>query len=106
MDVGDEIHVATVAAISATRAAARNELLAAKSDATVSAIAGFDCDFGFVDEHRYKTLRHKEGRLEFILWRPSLCLRLCLLLLDRLNGDESPRRAFILELHDAGNLCE
>src|SRR5262245_20144404 len=57
----DEINVAAIAAISTTRAATRNELLATKGDAAVSAIAGFHCDFGFVDEHGYKTLRHKKA---------------------------------------------
>src|SRR5215831_18819388 len=37
--------------------------------------------------------------LEAILWRPAV-------LFDRLNRDESSRRAFVFKLHDSGNLCE
>ena len=48
--VGSEIDIAAVAAISAAGTAFRNELLPAEGNATVPAVAGFDCDFGFVDE--------------------------------------------------------
>src|SRR5579859_4131031 len=43
--------VATLAAVAARRSAARDELLAPEGHAAVSAVAGFDFDFGFVDEH-------------------------------------------------------
>jgi hypothetical protein len=44
--------VATVAAVAAGGAAARDELFAAKGHAAIAAVAGFDSDVGFVDEHR------------------------------------------------------
>ena len=43
--------VAALAAIAARRSAARHELLAAKGHAAVAAVARFDPNFGFVDEH-------------------------------------------------------
>src|SRR5690606_34191225 len=46
----DEINTATVAAVAAVRAAARNELLAPEAHATVAAAAGLDIDVRFVDE--------------------------------------------------------
>ena len=42
--------VSIVAAVTAVRAAERDELLAAESDAAIAAIARNDLDFGFVDE--------------------------------------------------------
>ena len=46
--------VAALAAISAGRAAARNELLPAECHASVAAVAGLYLDFCFIDEHRKK----------------------------------------------------
>lgn len=43
--------VSAVAAISAGGASAGDEFLAAKGHAAVSAVAGFDPNFRFVDEH-------------------------------------------------------
>jgi hypothetical protein len=43
--------VAALATIAAGRASARDKLLAAEGHATVAPVAGFDSDFGFVDEH-------------------------------------------------------
>jgi hypothetical protein len=40
-----------VAAVTAGRAAARDELFAAEGHAAITAVAGFDSDVGFVDEH-------------------------------------------------------
>ena len=45
--------VAALAAVAAGRAAAGDELLAAEGQAAVAAVAGFDSDCGFVDEHRW-----------------------------------------------------
>ena len=77
--IGDEVDVAAVAAITAAGSALWHELLAAEGNAAMTAVACFDCDLGFVDE---------QG------------------LFDRLNRDESSRRALILELNNAGNLRE
>jgi hypothetical protein len=43
--------IATLAAVSATRSATRNELLAAESYTTISAWAAGNVDFGFINEH-------------------------------------------------------
>jgi hypothetical protein len=43
--------VSALAAIAARRATARDELLPAKGKAAVAAVAGFDSDYGLVDEH-------------------------------------------------------
>ena len=43
--------VATLAAVTARGAAAGNELLPAKGETAVAAVAGFHSDCGFVDEH-------------------------------------------------------
>jgi hypothetical protein len=42
---------ATVAAVSAGGTAAGNELLTAKSHASITAVTGFDPNFGFIDKH-------------------------------------------------------
>jgi hypothetical protein len=55
VDVGCEINIAAVAAVTAARPAARNILFPAKGDAAMTAIACFDRDFGFVDEQCYST---------------------------------------------------
>src|SRR6185437_6837808 len=44
--------VAAVAAVSAGGSATGNEFFAAEGHAAVAAVAGFDSDVGFVDEHR------------------------------------------------------
>ena len=44
-------HVAATAAVAARGSAAGNELLAAEGHAAVAAVAGFDANFGFIDEH-------------------------------------------------------
>ena len=43
--------VAALAAVAAGRSAARNELLPAERHAAVAAVAGFDSNFRFIDEH-------------------------------------------------------
>src|SRR5215470_1104713 len=43
--------VAAAAAVAAGRSAARNELLATEGHAAVPAIAGFDANYGLVNEH-------------------------------------------------------
>jgi hypothetical protein len=43
--------IAALTTIAAGRAAARDELLPSKSKAAVAAVAGFDSDYGLVDEH-------------------------------------------------------
>ncbi len=43
--------VATLAAVAAGGASAGNELFAAKRETAVAAVAGFDSNCGFVDEH-------------------------------------------------------
>ena len=48
---GDDVDRAAVAAVAAARAAARHELLAAERQAAAAAVAGFDVDVDFVDEH-------------------------------------------------------
>ena len=52
--VGDRPDGSAVAAVAAGGAAARDELLAAKSDAAVAAVARLDVDLGGVDEHRWE----------------------------------------------------
>jgi hypothetical protein len=44
-------HVAATAAVAARRSAAGNELLAAEGHAAVAAVAGFDANFCFINEH-------------------------------------------------------
>ena len=46
-----EIDAAAIAAVTAARSAFRDELFPAECNAAVTSVAGFDCDFGFVDEH-------------------------------------------------------
>jgi hypothetical protein len=48
---GDDIHRPAVTAVAAARAATRDELLAAEGQAAASAVARFDVDVDFVDEH-------------------------------------------------------
>jgi hypothetical protein len=48
--VGLQPDAAAVAAVAAVRAAQRDELLAAETDAAIAAVAGGDGDFNFVDE--------------------------------------------------------
>ena len=43
--------IAATAAVSSTRTAAGNELLAPEGHAAVTAVAGFDANFCFIDEH-------------------------------------------------------
>jgi hypothetical protein len=47
-----QIDVPAATAISATGSATRNKLLPAEGNATMPAVACFDRDFGFVDEHK------------------------------------------------------
>ena len=49
--IRDEINIAAFAAITAAGPASRDKLLPPERNASVTAVAGFDCDFGFVDEH-------------------------------------------------------
>ena len=67
VNIGREVDAAAVAAVTATGSALGDELLSAEGDAAMTAVTGFDCDFGFVDEHRYghkdkKAPGHNEGR--------------------------------------------
>ena len=55
--VGHQPDTAAIAAVAAIRATQRYELLAAKADAAVAAIACADLDFGFVDEFHFWTVR-------------------------------------------------
>lgn len=48
--VGDQPHTAAIAAVATIRPTQRDELLAAKADAAIAAIAGRDLDFRFVYE--------------------------------------------------------
>ena len=86
--VGHEINAAAVSAVAAARSALRDKLLPPECDATVTAVAGFNCDFGFVDEHRIK------AGLE------------PLPLFYRLDGDESASTALVFKLNDARDLGE
>ena len=52
VDICYEIDVAAATAISAAGPAARNKLLPAEGNATMPAVACFDRDFGFVNEHK------------------------------------------------------
>ena len=79
VDIGDEVDVSAVAAIAAAWTAARDEFFTAEGYAAVSAVACFNCDFGFVYE---RGLFH---------W------------LDR---NESSGCAFVFKLHNAGDLRE
>ena len=47
----DHDDVAAAAAVAARGSAAGNELLAAEGHAAVAAVAGFDANFCFIDEH-------------------------------------------------------
>ena len=49
--IGDEVDRAALAAVAAIRTAARNELLAPEAESAATAVAGFDVDVDFVDEH-------------------------------------------------------
>ena len=49
---GDDEDRSPVSAVATARTAARNELLAAKRQATVAAVAGDDVNVDFVDEHQ------------------------------------------------------
>src|SRR5260370_9950134 len=44
--------VASLAAVAARGPATRNKLLATKREATVAAVAGFDANCGFINEHK------------------------------------------------------
>ncbi len=61
---GDQGHVAAAAAIAAARAAARDELFPAESQAAVAAVARFYENSRFVDEHRKAagSLRNRRPR--------------------------------------------
>ena len=48
---GDDVHRAAVAAVAAIGAAARDELLAAETEAAVASVSGHDLDVDVVDEH-------------------------------------------------------
>jgi hypothetical protein len=48
---GFKDNVTAVSAVAAGRAAARNELFAAKGHATITPVTGFDPNFGFIDKH-------------------------------------------------------
>ena len=51
MLAGHEYHVAAAPAVAAAGTAPGNELLAPERKTAVAAVAGFDLDFNFVDEH-------------------------------------------------------
>ena len=52
--VGLDPHIAAIAAVAAIGATQRNELLAAKADAAIATIAGYDINFCFVYEfHKF-----------------------------------------------------
>ena len=51
LGVGDQVDAAAIAAITAAGPAPGDELLAPKRNATVTAAAGLDCNFGLIDEH-------------------------------------------------------
>ena len=51
MRIGFDVDVAALAAVAARRAAARDVLLPAEGDATVTAVAGLNGDFGFIRKH-------------------------------------------------------
>jgi hypothetical protein len=48
---GDRVHRAAVTAVAAAWSAARDELLAAKREATAPAMTGFDVNVYFVNKH-------------------------------------------------------
>ena len=64
--------VAALAAVAAGRAATRHELLPAESEAAVAAVAGFDANFSFINEHRPTNLHAAGGREQKICfhWKP------------------------------------
>ena len=51
VDIRRDIDIAAVASVTAARTASRDKFFSAEGDAAMSAVSGFDCDFGFVDEH-------------------------------------------------------
>jgi hypothetical protein len=86
MGIGDEIDGTARGAIAAVRAAARDELLAAKAERPCAAVSSGDVNFGLVYERRRRTSVGRFG--------------------DWMDADEPPARAVIFELHPAGNLRE
>src|SRR5277367_2437267 len=77
--IGFDIDVAALASITAGRAAARDVLLPAEGDATVTTVAGFDGNFGFIRKHESPDLESleesirqgREQRKKYAPWRPS-----------------------------------
>jgi hypothetical protein len=51
VSVGHEINAPAIAAIAAAGSASRDKLFPAERNATVTTVAGFHCNLGFVDEH-------------------------------------------------------
>ena len=64
--IRDEMNVAAVAAITAAGSASRDKLLPPEGNASVTAVAGLDCDFGFVDEHRKQPQKGTKGTKGFV----------------------------------------
>ncbi len=79
---GDEVDRTAVSAVAAVRSAARHELLAAKAQAAVAAVACFDLDINFIDEHGGNLVR----QFQFSIG---------------LDADDAAVRAVIGELHAA-----
>ena len=80
---GDDVDRAAVTAVAAARSTARDALFAAERETSASAVAGRDVNVDFVDE-------------QFFIEA----------LFDRLNADDPPVSAVVLEPHTPGNLRE
>ena len=100
---GFHVNVAAAPAIAAGRAAARNELFAAKGDASVAAVAGFYADSGFINEHgRKKTASLTRGPHS----RVGCATRSCLIQIFGLDGDVLAQAAAVLEADNAADFGE
>jgi hypothetical protein len=89
MLAGDHGDVATPTAVAAAGTSARNELLAAKGHAAITAVACFYEDFYFVDEQG----GNRTGRSLLMLFRGA-------------NADEFAEPAAVAELYDPGYFGE
>jgi hypothetical protein len=67
----DHDDIATATAVAARRTAAWNELLASESHAAVAAVASFDTNFCFIDEHEEPVVRSLLSMVRLTKARPE-----------------------------------
>src|SRR5580704_16387309 len=106
MFISHKDYVAAVASIAAARAAARDVFLPAKSQATVAAVAGFDQNSNFIDEHGTPKIQKPPVPIEPAAFRNCFArftrLRHCC----DVDADELAHASAVFELHYARYLCE